>query len=85
MTTIFGQVSDTQSQTNLILNNMYNLVVNELSQLNERRNIIKEVALTLFTNTNFEVDKRAPIQIAKDCIAKALLMTKEIKDQKIIN
>ena len=82
--TIFGQVVQVQEQTNSILQNLYTLIENELTTMGERRNIIRDCAIALFTNTNFDTDKRSTIVIAKECVAKALLMTKEIKDQKII-
>ena len=50
----------------------------------DTKNLIKNCAVTLFTNTNFDVIDRSPVQVAKDCIARALIMAKELQNQGII-
>lgn len=51
----------------------------------DTKKIIRDCAITLFTNTNFELSSNSPVQIAKDCITRAMIMAKELKEQKIID
>lgn len=72
--TIFAGVQDIQAQTNKIIND----------EFNSHNSIIRKCAITMFTNTNFDLTDKTPFQIAKECINRAVIIVNELKNQKII-
>jgi hypothetical protein len=47
--------------------------------------IIRDCAITLYTNTNFSATGASPIQVAKQCIANALILAKELQNQNLLD
>lgn len=48
------------------------------------KTIIRNCAISLFVNTNFEYTKKSSVQIAKECVERALIMAKELKNQNLL-
>ena len=48
------------------------------------KTIIRDCAIRLFSNTNFDNNSKSPIQIAKDCVSRALILAKEMQSQGLL-
>ena len=48
------------------------------------KTIIRNCALTLFTNTNFDSNQKSPIQIAKECVDRALIIANELQKRNLL-
>lgn len=55
------------------------------SLTSDTKKIVRDCAITLFTNINFENINESPIQIAKNCIMRALILAKELKEQNLLD
>ena len=66
-----------------IVNDKLSEITNLLSTDNKA--IIRDCALTLYTNTNFYNNEDSPIKIAKDCVARALIIAKELQSQGLLD
>ena len=49
------------------------------------KTIIRNCALTLFANTNFDYNKKSPIQIAKECVDRAFIIANELKSRNLLS
>jgi len=47
--------------------------------------IIRNCALTLFTNTNFDSSSKSPMQIAKECVARAIIIANELESKNLLS
>ena len=65
------------------LNNKLDDVVKSLSKDNKA--IIRDCAITLFTNTNFDNNSKNPHQIAGDCVNRALILAQVLKNENLID
>ena len=50
----------------------------------DNKKIIRDCALTLYTNTNFESSSKSPIIIAKECVDRALILAKELQNRNLL-
>ena len=48
------------------------------------KTIIRNCALTLYANTNFDNNVKSPVHIAKECIDRALIIANELKDRNLL-
>jgi hypothetical protein len=64
------------------LNNKLDEIKKTLS--NDSKAIIRDCAITLYTNTNFDNNTLSPIVIAKKCVERALIMANELKNQNLL-
>lgn len=64
------------------LNNKLDDLIKSLTPDNKK--IIRDCALTLYTNTNFESSNKSPIFIAKDCVDRALILAKELQNRNLL-
>ena len=51
----------------------------------DSKKIVRDCAITLYTNTNFEMNEKSPIQIAHECVNRAIIMGRELKLQGLID
>ena len=74
-----------------VVNNIDFTEVNEqLKKISESltqssKAIIRDCAITLYTYTNFSATGASPIQVAKQCIANALILAKELQNQNLLD
>jgi hypothetical protein len=65
------------------LNNKLDEIKQTLSS--DTKAIVRDCAITLFTNTNFYNNDESPIAIAKKCIDRALIIAKELQSQNLLD
>jgi len=64
------------------LNSKLDEIIGALS--GDEKTLVKQCAMQLYANTNFDMSDKSPIQIARACIDRAIIIVNELKNQKII-
>lgn len=78
-------MGEENGSTSAVVNIDLSGVIEKLDLLKISKNaIIRNIAITLYTNTNFDTTNKSPIQIADECIAKALIMAKALNDKNLL-
>jgi len=73
-----------------VVNNIdFSTVESELKNLNkvlsgDEKTMIKNIAITLYCNINFDESKKSAYQIANDAISRAIILVDSFKKNKII-
>lgn len=49
------------------------------------KNIIRDIAITLYTNTNFSASVYSPIIIAQQCVQNAMILAKVLQDSNLLD